>query len=177
VAKRLAATEIKALDRILDELDYYRLLHVPPGADATLVKRAYFASSRTFHPDANRHLSEELQETIGRIAKRVTEAYSVLRDPRRRAAYDRRLADGSGLRIQLAEAQAEASRSETQQRGRTPQGRQYYARAEADLQRGDRAAAERNLQTALTFEPDNAVFRAKLAELRGRPRPGSPGRV
>jgi len=177
VATELAPTEIKALARILDELDYYGLLHVPPGADGVAVKRAYFASSRVFHPDANRHLPEDLQAAIARIAKRVTEAYSVLRDPRRRAAYDRRLAEGTGLRIQLAEAQAEAARSETQQRGRTPQGRQYYARAEADLQRGDRAAAARNLQTALTFEPDNALFREKLAELRGRPRPGSPGRV
>jgi curved DNA-binding protein CbpA len=177
VATRMAPTEIKALARILDELDYYRLLHVPPGSDAIEVKRAYFASSRAFHPDANRHLPEDLQAAIARIAKRVTEAYSVLRDPRRRAAYDRRLAEGAGLRIQLAEAQAEASRSETQQRGRTPQGRQYYARAEADLQRGDRVAAARNLQTALTFEPDNALFREKLAELRGRPRKAGSGRV
>jgi DnaJ-class molecular chaperone len=177
VATELAPTEIKALARILDELDYYGLLHVPQGADAREVKRAYFASSRAFHPDANRHLSEELQAAIASIAKRVTEAYSVLRDPRRRAVYDRLLAEGSGLRIQLAEATAEAGRSETQQRGRTAQGRQYYAHAEAGLQRGDRAAAARNLQTALTFEPDNALFRAKLAELRGRPGPRSSGRV
>lgn len=164
----LAPTEIQALARILDELDYYRLLHVSPGADAVQVKRAYFASSRAFHPDANRHLPEPLQDAVARIAKRVTEAYSVLRDPRRRAAYDRRLAAGSGTRIQLAEAEAEAERSETQQRGRTPQGRQYFARAEADLARGDRAGAARNLQTALTFEPDNAMFRERLGSLRKR---------
>jgi curved DNA-binding protein CbpA len=168
VATQLAPTEIKALARILDELDYYRLLHVRPGADAAEVKRAYFASSRAFHPDANRHLPDDLQAAVARIAKRVTEAYSVLRDPRRRAAYDRRLAAGQGTRIQLAEAEAEAERSDTQQRGQTPQGRQYFARAEADLQRGDRAAAARNLQTALTFEPQNALFRQKLAELRKR---------
>ena len=174
---QLAPTEIKALARILDELDYYGLLHIPPGAGAVEVKKAYFASSRAFHPDANRHLPDDLQAAIASIAKRVTEAYSVLRDPRRRAAYDRRLSQGSGLRIQLAEAQADAERSETQLRGRTPQGRQYYARAEADLARGDRSAAARNLQTALTFEPDNALFRAKLTELRGRSRPGSAGRV
>jgi curved DNA-binding protein CbpA len=168
VATQLAPTEIKALARILDELDYYRLLHVAPGADAVEVKRAYFASSRAFHPDANRHLADDLQGAVARIAKRVTEAYSVLRDPRRRAAYDRRLAAGGGTRIQLAEAEAEAERSDTRQRGQTPQGRQYFARAEADLQRGDRAAAARNLQTALTFEPQNQLFRARLAELRRR---------
>jgi curved DNA-binding protein CbpA len=153
VRDELAPTEIKALARILDELDYYRLLHIAPGSHAVEVKRAYFASSRAFHPDANRHLPEDLQGAIARIAKRVTEAYSVLRDPRRRAAYDRRLASGSGTRMQLAEAEAEAERSETQQRGRTPQGRQFFARAEADLARGDRGGAAQ-----------------KLAELRGRRR-------
>ena len=165
---QMPPTEIKALARILDELDYYGLLHVTPGATPADVKRAYFASSRCFHPDANRHLPDELQSAIGRIAKRVTEAYSVLRDPRRRAAYDRRRQAGGGTRLQLAEAEAEAERSETQQRGQTPQGRQYFARAEADLQRGDLAAATRNLQTALTFEPANEIFRQKLQELRRR---------
>ncbi|HZO10445.1 MAG TPA: J domain-containing protein [Myxococcota bacterium] len=166
----LAPTEIHALARILDELDYYGLLHVAPGASVADVKRAYFASSRCFHPDANRHLPDDLQVAIARIAKRVTEAYSVLRDPRRRAAYDRRLATGGSTRLQLAEAEAEADRSELQQRGQTPQGRQYFARAEADLQRGDTAAALRNLQTALTFEPGNEAYRRKLQELRRRSR-------
>ena len=166
----MAPTEIHALARVLDELDYYGLLHVAPGASSTDVKRAYFASSRCFHPDANRHLPPDLQSAIARIAKRVTEAYSVLRDPRRRAAYDRRLASGGSTRIQLAEAAAEADRSETQQRGQTPQGRQYFARAEADLLRGDLASATRNLQTALTFEPGNETYRQKVQELRRRPR-------
>jgi len=166
----LAPTEIHALARILDELDYYGLLNVAPGASAAELKRAYFASSRRFHPDANRHRPGEIQVAIGRIAKRVTEAYSVLRDPRRRAAYDRRLAAGGSMRIQLSEAEAEAERSEAQQRGQTPQGRQYFARAEADLQRGDTAAALRNLQTAVTFEPGNETFRQRLQELRRRTR-------
>lgn len=170
MATALAPTEIMALARILDEIDYYRLLHIAPGVGAPAVKQAYFASSRAFHPDANRHLPEEIREAVGRIAKRITEAYSVLRDPRRRAAYDRLLAEGRGRRMQLAEAEAQAERSEAQQRGRTPQGRQYFARAEADLARGDRASAARNLQMALTFEPDQPLFRQKLAELRAKPR-------
>jgi DnaJ-class molecular chaperone len=169
-AVEMPPTEIHALARILDELDYYGLLHVAPGASVADVKLAYFASSRSFHPDGYRHHPAELQLAIGRIAKRVTEAYSVLRDPRRRAAYDRRLAAGGNPRLQLAEAEAEAGRSELEQRGQTPQGRQYFSRAEADLQRGDSAAAIRNLQTALTFEPANEAYRQKLQDLRRRSR-------
>ena len=52
----LAPTEIKALARIIDELDYYQLLHLDPGASPRDVKLAFHATSRVFHPDANRHL-------------------------------------------------------------------------------------------------------------------------
>jgi DnaJ-class molecular chaperone len=163
----LAPTEIKALAKILDEIDYYQLIHVTRGATPTQVKQAYHATSRAFHPDANRHLSSDLQQALVTIAKRVTEAYSVLRDPRRRQAYDRRLDSGSGMRMQLAEAQAEAGRQATEERqGRTREGRQYWNLAMADLKRKDHLSAERNLRTALTFEPDNALFKEQLAAVR-----------
>lgn len=163
----LAPTEIKALARILDELDYYQLIHVSPGASPSRLKEAYYATSRAFHPDANRHLEGELQSAVAKVAKRITEAYSVLRDPRRRQAYDRRLEAGAGVRMQLAEAQAEAGRRSTEERqGRTREGRQYFNLAIADLRRKDYLSAERHLRTALTFEPDNAVFRGQLESIR-----------
>jgi curved DNA-binding protein CbpA len=164
----LAPTEIKALARIVDELDYYQLLHLKHGDGAAKVKAAYHATSRAFHPDANRHIVDrELRAAVESIAKRVTEAYSVLRDPRRRQVYDRRLASGSGVRMQLAEAETEASRLAKEQRqGRTPQGRQFFNLASADIRRRDFASAERNLQTALTFEPGNAFFEERLTEVR-----------
>ena len=80
----MAPTEIVALSRIMDELDYYQFMHVERGATLREVRSAYYATSRAFHPDANRHLEGTLQEAVMQIAKRVTEAYAVLRDPRRR---------------------------------------------------------------------------------------------
>jgi len=162
----LAPTEIKALARIIDDLDYYQLLHLEPGANVGQVKKAYYATSRVFHPDANRHLAPDLQESLRQIAKRVTEAYSILRDPRRRKSYDDHLGTGEGVRMQLAQAQAQAGRRAQEDRGRTPQGRQYFNLASGDFDRGDFASAERNLQTALTFEPGNATFQQRLAEVR-----------
>ena len=162
----LAPTEIVALSRIMDELDYYQLMHVKPGATVRQVRNAYYASSRAFHPDANRHLEADLREAVGRIAKRVTEAYAVLRDPRRRQAYDRMLEESRVLRIQLAEAEAEGGRQARENEGRTPQGRQYYKLAHAALECGDWGTAARNLQTALTFEPDTAFFKERRAEAK-----------
>jgi len=164
MAEQLAPTEIRALARLLGELDYYQLLHLRRDAGTAEVKRAYHSTTRVFHPDYNRRLEPELQEAVRLIAMRVAEAYSVLRDPRRRKAYDVRLTEGGRVRIQLSEASAEAaSRDSSERDGRTPQGRRYFKMAQRDMLRHEYAAAARNLQTALTFEPDNALFREQLA--------------
>lgn len=168
--KALAPAELRALAKVLDELDYYELLEAPRGVGGIAVREAYHAASRRFHPDANRHLEPELRTAVERIAKRVTEAYSVLRDPRRRKLYDERLAGGGGeRRLPLVESAAAASqRSREEREGKTPQGRRFFAQATSDLARGDAAGAIRNLQMALTFEPGNSVFKEKLDALRAK---------
>jgi len=50
----------------------------------------------------------------------------------------------------------------------TPQGRQFFGKAEADLKVGNLAGAIQNIQMAQTFEPNNAGFKAMLEELRER---------
>ena len=163
----LAPTEIMALARIIGEIDYYELLHLRRDAATGEVKKAYHDTSRVFHPDANRDLDNSLREAIRVISMRVCEAYSVLRNPRRRRAYDDRLEAGDGLRIRLAEAEATTVRRASEAReGKTREGRQFHQLARRDQQREDWAAASRNLQTALTFEPDNAGFREELAVVR-----------
>jgi hypothetical protein len=64
---KLAPLEIKALVKIMDELDYYQILHLERGADAASIKRAFHSTSRTFHPDANRHLEPVLLAQCQRI--------------------------------------------------------------------------------------------------------------
>ena len=163
----LVPTEIKALARIIGDLDYYQLLHLERDAVSGDVRRAYHATSRAFHPDANRHLEPELRDAVCVIAMRVSEAYSVLRDARRRQAYDRRIEEGGEVRMRLAEALAEGGRGTSELRGPvTPQGRQFHKAALSDMKRGDHNAAARNLQTALTFEPSNELMKEQLAEAR-----------
>jgi DnaJ-class molecular chaperone len=162
----ISAAEVRALAGLVDELDYYQLLEIPRDAPASAVKRAYHDASRRLHPDANRGLPEAERAAIESVARRVSEAYQVLRDGRRRKAYDAQLAAGAGARIQLAEAEAQAERDALEHHlGRTPNGRRFFNLARVDIDRGELAGAQRNLRTALTFEPDNTYFRRKLEEV------------
>ena len=165
----LPPLEIRALSKIIGELDYYQILEIQRGASRSEIKQAYYRSSRSFHPDVNRGLDPQLSSDSERISKRITEAYCVLRDPRRRSAYDERLGTRGNVRMQLAEATAEHKRAlvETRQ-GKTPQSRQFFQRAQEEADRGNLKDAIQSLQMALTFEPGNLGFETLLASWRAQ---------
>lgn len=64
--------------------DYYETLGVARGADAETIKKAYRKLAMQYHPDRNPGDKE-----AERKFKDVNEAYGVLRDDDKRAAYDR----------------------------------------------------------------------------------------
>lgn len=167
----LSRLEIDALAKIIDELDYYQLLQVQSEVSTRDLKLAYYQVSRTYHPDSNRGLDAKVRDSCHRISKVMTEAYCVLRDPRKRKAYDAHLESGGGMRIQLAAARAAHAKTESEKRtGTTPQGRQFLLKAEEDMRRENFTGAVQNLQMALTFEPGNAQFKELLEELRKKKR-------
>jgi curved DNA-binding protein len=62
--------------------DYYVTLNVPRSASADEVKKAYRRLARKYHPDVSKEKNAEEK------FKQVQEAYEVLKDPEKRAAYD-----------------------------------------------------------------------------------------
>jgi curved DNA-binding protein len=62
--------------------DYYHILGVTRDADAEDIKRAYRKLARKYHPDVSKERNAEER------FKEVAEAYEVLRDSDKRAAYD-----------------------------------------------------------------------------------------
>lgn len=65
--------------------DYYEILGVGRDAGDQELKSAYRKLALQYHPDRNPDGKEEATEKF----KEITEAYSVLADPQKRAAYDR----------------------------------------------------------------------------------------
>ena len=87
--------------------DYYAILEVSPTATATEIRRSYRRLARLHHPDLN-------QQALDIHIKRLNEAYEILRDPLKRAAYDqqrteekRRAAERAALRRKQEQARRE----------------------------------------------------------------------
>src|SRR5207302_1836132 len=66
------------------EQDYYDLLGVQRGADEAAIKAAYRRMAKEHHPDRK----NGCKDSEARF-KAISEAYDVLKDPQKRAAYDR----------------------------------------------------------------------------------------
>jgi molecular chaperone DnaJ len=74
--------------------DYYDVLGVPKGSNTDDIRKAYRKLARQYHPDVNKSHDAEAK------FKELNEAYEVLSDENKRAAYDRfghAAVDGSGM--------------------------------------------------------------------------------
>jgi DnaJ-class molecular chaperone len=162
--------EVETLGAVLDQLDYFGVLKVPQTATPGEIKAAYYRESRVYHPDRYAALeSGDLKTMIGRIYRRVNEAYTVLRDDRKRARY---LADVTGpdreqklrfTEVEEAQVKEEQKKKIEEQFGQTPNGRKFYAAALQEIQAGRWEAAERALKSGLMYEPGNTKFKEQLA--------------
>ena len=93
-----------AVPSVIKETTYYDALGVPPDADESKIKKAYYMEARKWHPDRND--SDEAKAKFQQIG----EAYQVLSNPKLRAIYDKEGQDGlSGDRTEAALGQVDPS--------------------------------------------------------------------
>lgn len=67
----------------MDKRDYYEVLGVPRNAEKETIKKAFRKLAQQYHPDVNKTPEAEAR------FKEINEAYQVLSDEQKRAAYDR----------------------------------------------------------------------------------------
>ncbi len=164
--------EVETRAEALEGLDYFEVLRLPTTATPAEIKAAYYRESRMFHPDRFAAVpSAELKERIGRIYRRVNEAYTVLRDDVKRKKY---LADVTGperdRKLRFTEADESQVKQEQKQKleeqfGQTPNGRKFYAAALKEVEGSRWETAERAIKSALMYEPQNARFKELLAQI------------
>lgn len=96
------------------KLNHYEVLGVAPNVDRAEIRKAYFALSKTFHPDA--YFGKRLgpyKAQMEVIFRRITDAYEAVGRPKKREAYDRYLRHSIAVstaeeRLDRVEARAEA---------------------------------------------------------------------
>lgn len=84
--------------------NYYKLLQIDPSAEPEVIAAAYRRLALKYHPDTNGSSAEAKSRM-----QALNEAYAVLSDPVRRAAYDRQLAAQTRSHAQASESHAVAS--------------------------------------------------------------------
>ncbi len=157
--------QLKQLAQTIDGLDYYQVLNLAQAASPNDIRASYYQLARALHPDAFYTVpDEELKLAVGKIYRRVTEAYTILKDEGKRKVY---LEDINGperatkLRFtEESEAKKAEKEREAREVARTPQGKKMFAAAMADYQAGRLDKAIKNLQSALLFEMGNEQLKA-----------------
>ncbi|MBZ0122188.1 MAG: DnaJ domain-containing protein [Sandaracinaceae bacterium] len=157
-------------DDRLDKLDYYTLLQVPQDARPDAIREAFHAFAKRYHPDRFAGATPEKRARAGEIYRRGAEAYRVLMSAELRRRYDSGLADGQ---LRLQPEQQERPSTGSGLTIRSPRARPFATQALNAYRAGDYKVAKLNLQMALNHEPDNAILKARLADVEEKLRASS----
>ncbi|MBK7947472.1 MAG: DnaJ domain-containing protein [Deltaproteobacteria bacterium] len=138
--------DIEGLAARLGKLDYYAVLGLDANANTAEIKKAYFKAAKRYHPDslARKGLAG-LEDKAARVFGRVSEAFEILTDPDKKAAYDR--GTNGEPEIDTARlAQAETS----------------FRKGEILVKMGNFLGALEYLQPAAELWPEEPAYRSAL---------------
>lgn len=151
--------EIETVHELLGELTHYQLLQVGPDATQGEIDPAYRVEARRLHPDRFTGIKDAvLKRKVNQIYKAVTDAWKVLKDPDERRLYD------AAQRGEQAKKEAEAAQAmdDPVHAAKTEKGGKYWKMALRNWKSEDYGGALMQIKFAMTFEPDNAVFKEWL---------------
>ncbi len=162
-ASKVAAalrSEIASRFENLGNLDYYQLLGVEAKAAIGAIKASYLQAAKRYHPDAlaKAGLDAEARRQANDVFAKISKAYSVLSNPRRRAEYD------------------EAQRSEEApfDAARLANAESLFRKGEVLLRSGNFAGALEFLRPAVELWPEEAEYGSALGWALYRKLPSEP---
>jgi DnaJ-class molecular chaperone len=142
--------------RVLERLDYYRLLGIDPKAGVSEIRKAFYAIAAKFHPDRNRDAAPDVKKAIYDIFKRLNEAYRVLLEPEKRKLYDKSLAKG---KVRLEQDMRKTSVPKNPEDTiKSREARQFYRHAVDEFKKGSLMTADLHIKVAKAREPKNKVI-------------------
>jgi len=149
-----AVSEVLAFRETMAQKNFYQLLGVARTASEEDIKKAYFQMARRFHPDRfDRKTVAAFKAPIDEVFDAITNAYRVLSNKDKRAAYDTGASTGGGQE----EAQDSVKKAEIKFR----QGKTLYG-----MDRFDEAVAF--LEEAVRLRRDKADYFLLLAMAESR---------
>lgn len=162
--------QLKTLAVNIDGMDYFQILNLAQDAQAGHIKQTYYGMARALHPDKFFHIEDaELTAAISKIYKRITEAYTILKDDVKRARYTAGINGPKRdalLRYSEQSEQEEArEKREARDVAKTPQGKKMYQAAVAEMNKGNWNEAYKHIQSAMLFEMGNTALSELKAEL------------
>ena len=147
--------------------DWYEILQVHESAEPEVIEAAYKRLVRKYHPDVS------ASPNATELTQRLNQAYAVLSDPRKRAAYDQQRRGRKQAEQERTERQPHARRSQTERSQRTDQrqdagGRvwpEQHARKQEDHKGPKRASDTR--KSLWTSEWSAILFLVALLAVSG----------
>jgi curved DNA-binding protein CbpA len=160
--------EIETLHELLDEVDYYRLLRVDRHALVREISASFRAESARMHPDRTAAIADgKLSRKANQIFRRLGEAHACLSDPSKRSRYDGLLKTGVFRLTDAAAAKAAADKrmQDPAHAATHPKAETYWTMALQDWEGKRFKSSLMNIKFALSFEPDNEVFKEWKAKV------------
>ena len=68
--------------------NYYKLFEVPSDADISKLRSAFRKKAKSCHPDLFQHVSPEERKNLQKKFVRLSQAYEILSDPKKRQLFD-----------------------------------------------------------------------------------------
>ncbi|MBW2495166.1 MAG: DnaJ domain-containing protein [Deltaproteobacteria bacterium] len=161
-SKAAAALRAEITSRFekLRDLDHYQMLGLGDAASEAEIKASYLQAAKRYHPDAlaKAGLESQTRQQANAVFAKISKAYSVLSNKRRRAEYDeaKNASEGPIDAERLASAES------------------MYRKGEVLMRSGNFAGAIEFLRPAVELWPDESDYCAALGWALYRKMPSEP---